>query len=355
MQTGTEFGIQGSNFGVYRVKRNLLERSSIGAMFTNRQSSLDGDYNRVFGFDGNFIFADNLNLQGFVAKTETPILAEDDWSAFGRVLWDSDFLLAGAEYLLVQRNFNPEIGFVPRRDQRKTILQLGIRPRPQSDLIRQLVFRTRMDYIQNQDGKQESVNYHFFTMETLFESGDRIQIDFHRNFERLFEPFPILPTIRPDIIIPSGTYRGWDFLFVMDGAPHRRIAGAEMIRFNYDWGFFDGRKLELTIQPQVKVSEALSFDVGYVLDEVDLPYGDFTSQVLNLRANYSFSTKWLTSYTVQYSNLDDFVNFRFRLNYIYRPGDDIFFIYNEGRNVDELSSGLLGRSFMLKWTRSFDF
>ncbi len=351
MQTDTTLGVQGSNFGVYRVKRDVLERSSVGAMFTNRQSSLDGDYNRVFGVDGNFVFADNLNLQGFVAKTETPDLPQDDWSAFGRVLWESDFLKAGAEYLLVQRNFNPEIGFVPRRDQRKTTLQLGVRPRPQSDLVRQFVFRTRMDYIQNQDGKQESMQYHVFTFETLFESGDRIMIDFHRYFERLFEPF----SIRPDIIIPIGTYRSSDILVVVDGAPQRRIAGKEMIRFRYQRGFFDGSHLELRVEPQIKLSEALSFDVRYVLDEVDLPYGDFTSQVINTRANYSFSNKWLTSYTVQYSSLDDFVNFRFRLNYIYRPGDDIFLIYNEGRNVDELNSGLVGRSFMLKWTRSFDF
>ncbi len=128
-----------------------------------------------------------------------------------------------------------------------------------------------------------------------------------------------------------------------------------MIRFRYVKGFFGGRRIELRVEPQIKLSEALSFDVSYVLDEVDLPQGDFTSQVINTRANYSFSTKWLTSATVQYSSLDDFVNFRFRLNYIYRPGDDIFFIYNEGRNIDELESGLVGRSFMLKWTYSFDF
>ena len=351
MQTGTEFGIEGSNFGVYRVKRNVLERSSIGAMFTNRQSSLDGDYNRVFGADANFVFADHLNVQGFVAKTESPTLPEDDWSAFARILWDSDFLLAGAEYLLVQRNFNPEIGFVPRRDQRKTVLQVGVRPRPNSDLIRQFIFRTRMDFTQNQDGKQESMSYHFVTWETLFESGDRIMIDFHSNFERLFEPFPI----RPDIIIPVGTYRGGDILVLVDGAPHRRIAGVEMIRFSRDLGFFDGNATELIIQPQIKLTEALSFDLKYILNDVDIPQGAFTSHVINTRANYSFSNKWLTSYTVQYSSLDDFMNFRFRLNYIYRPGDDIFFIYNEGRNVDELNSGLVGRSFMLKWTRSFDF
>ena len=351
MQTDTAFGIQGSNFGVYRVKRDVLERSSVGAMFTNRQSSQDRDYNRVFGVDGNFVFADHLNIQGFVAKTETPTLPEDDWSAFGRILWDSDFLLAGGEYLLVQRNFSPEIGFVPRNDQRKTVLQFGVRPRPDSDLVRKFVFRTRMDFTQNQDGKQESIQYHYLTWETFFESGDRFFIDFHRSSERLFEPF----AIRPDIIIPIGTYRNWDVLVQVDGAAQRKIAGVEIIRFRYVKGFFGGRRVELRVEPQIKLSEALSFDVSYVLDEVDLPQGDFTSQVINTRVNYSFSNKWLTSATVQYSSLDDFVNFRFRINYIYRPGDDIFFIYNEGRNVDELESGLVGRSIMLKWTRSFDF
>jgi len=166
-------------------------------------------------------------------------------------------------------------------------------------------------------------------------------IDFHHTFERLFEPFPI----RTDIIIPIGTYRGGNVLVQVDGAAQRRIAGAQIIRFSYRWGFFGGRGIELKIQPQIKVSEALSFDVNYALDDVDIPQGAFTSHVINTRANYS----------VQYSSLDDFMNFRFRLNYIYRPGDDIFFIYNEGRNVDELNSGLVGRSFMLKWTRSFDF
>ena len=352
MQTEEEFGIEGSNYAVVRLKRDVLERSSVGAMFTNRQSSITGDHNRVFGVDGNFVVANNLNLQGFLANTETPDRPDDDWSAFGRILWDSDFFVAGAEYLLVQRNFNPEIGFVPRRDQRKTVLQLGIRPRPQSELIRQWIIRSRLDFTQNQDGKQESMQYHYFTSETIFETGDRIMIDFHRKFERLFKPF----AIRPDVLIPSGSYRSWDVLLILDGALHRSFAGAEVLRFNYEWGFFDGSAIEMIVQPQIKLSEAFSIDLVYLLNHVDLPFGKFTSHVINTRANYAFSNKWLTSTTVQYSNLDNFVNFRFRLNYIYRPGDDIFLIYNEGRNTSELDPDtLLGRSLMLKWTYSFDF
>jgi hypothetical protein len=352
MQTEEEFGIEGNNYGVIRVKRDVLDRSTVGVMFTNRQSSLAGDHNRVFGVDGNFVVAGNLNFQGFLANTETPDRPDDDWSAFGRILWDSDFFIAGAEHLLVQRNFNPEIGFVPRRDQRKTVLQLGIRPRPQSELIRQWIIRSRMDFTQNQDGKQESMSYHYFTSETLFETGDRIMIDFHRKFERLFKPF----AIRPDVLIPGGSYRSWDILFIVDGALHRSFAGTEVLRFNYEWGFFDGSAIEMTVQPQIKLTEAFSIDLVYLLNHVDLPFGNFTSHVINTRANYAFSNKWLTSTTVQYSNLDNFVNFRFRLNYIYRPGDDIFLIYNEGRNTNELDpDALLGRSLMLKWTYSFDF
>ena len=351
MQTDTTLGIQGNNFGVFRLKRDVFERSSVGFIFTNRQSSLPDDHNRVFGIDSNFVLIDNFTLQGFLAKTKTPDKPQDDWSAFGRMLWNSDFLLMGAEYLLVQRNFDPQIGFVPRSDQRRTTLQFGVRPRPESDLIRQWVFRTRMDYFQNSDGKQESMNYHYFTWETHFESGDRIQFDAHRLFERLFEDFEIVT----GIFIPAGTYRSSDILIFWDGAPKRRIAGPRMVQFRYEWGFFDGRRIEFRLQPQIKVSEALSFDLSYVYEDVNIPFGDFTSQVTNARANYAFSNQWLTSSTVQYSSLEDFVNFRFRLNYIYRPGDDIFFIYNEGRNVDELESGLVGRSILLKWTHSFDF
>lgn len=352
MQTEEEFGVESNNYGIVRIKRDVLARSTVGVMFTNRQSSVTGDHNRVFGVDGNFVVAGNLNLQGFLANTETPDRPDDDWSAFGRVLWDSDYLLAGAEYLMVQRNFNPEIGFVPRRDQRKARLQLGIRPRPQSELIRQWIIRSQIEFTQNQAGKQESISYHYITSETIFETGDRIMIDFHRKSERLFKPF----AIRPDVLIPTGSYRSWDVLLIIDGALHRSFAGTEIVRFNYEWGFFDGSAIEMTIQPQIKLSEAFSVDLIYLLNHVDLPFGQFTSHVINTRANYAFSNKWLTSTTVQYSNLDHFVNFRFRLNYIYRPGDDIFIIYNEGRNTNDLDpDALLGRSVMVKWTYSFDF
>jgi hypothetical protein len=372
MQTESAHGIRGSNFTVGRIKRDVLGRSAIGATFTNRQSSLAGDYNRVFGVDGNFVFARHLNLSSFIARSQTPVLntsapvgldhqpglppnhpdpGDDSWTGYGRAYWDSDFLLIGGERLEIQRNFQTDLGWVPRRDQKRSTLQFGVRPRPaNSDLIRQFIVRTRLDLTQNQAGKQESMTYHFFTSETIFQSGDHFVVDLHRLFERLFEPF----AIRPNITVPVGVYRGWNGVFFFNGAPQRRVSG-QLFRYVYESGFYNGTRQEMRIQPQIALNDRLSLNVGYALDDVKMPWGNFNSHVINSRINYAFSNRWLTSTTIQYSNLRKLVNYRFRLNYIHRPGDDLFIIYNEGRNVDDVRDGFMGRSIMVKYTYSFDF
>ena len=81
----------------------------------------------------------------------------------------------------------------------------------------------------------------------------------------------------------------------------------------------------------------------------------FTDHVINSRVNYNFNNQWLTSTSIQYNNTDSFVGFNFRLNYIYRPGDDFFFIYNEGRRVDGPFDGQLDRTMQAKLTYSFDY
>ena len=47
--------------------------------------------------------------------------------------------------------------------------------------------------------------------------------------------------------------------------------------------------------------------------------------------------------------------FNVRFNYIYRPGDDLFIVYNEGRDYNNLTRGLMNRTLLVKFTHSFDF
>ena len=65
-------GAQATSFSVLRLRRDLLRRSNVGVMFTDRSVSLTGrDRNQVFGVDGLFSFYQNLNIRTYWAATRT--------------------------------------------------------------------------------------------------------------------------------------------------------------------------------------------------------------------------------------------------------------------------------------------
>ena len=54
---------EATNFSVARIKSDVLRRSSIGAIVTNRDPSTNGGRsNRAFGADANLLFYDNLQI-----------------------------------------------------------------------------------------------------------------------------------------------------------------------------------------------------------------------------------------------------------------------------------------------------
>ena len=78
-------GAQTTNFTVLRVKRDILRRSTIGGIFTNRSVSLLGDgSNQVYGLDGRLAFFDDVTLLGYVARTRTPDRSGRDASYLGQ-------------------------------------------------------------------------------------------------------------------------------------------------------------------------------------------------------------------------------------------------------------------------------
>ena len=105
-----------------------------------------------------------------------------------------------------------------------------------------------------------------------------------------------------------------------------------------------------------KASPNLSVGPAYQLSWVSLPQGKFTSHLINSQLNYAFSNRWLTATTLQHNSLARLTSVNFRLNYIYRPGDDVFLIYNEATTLADGSvAGSKNRSVIAKITHSWDF
>ena len=123
----------------------------MGFIATNRDSASSGDpYNRAFGVDASFTFLEHLNVQGFATSSYTPGKSKDHRGVHSRATWDSDLFYWETNHLIVQRDFNPEMGWLPRRDMKKSQFKFDVKPRPKIRNIRQLFLRSSVDYLDNQ-------------------------------------------------------------------------------------------------------------------------------------------------------------------------------------------------------------
>ena len=98
---------------------------------------------------------------------------------------------------------------------------------------------------------------------------------------------------------------------------------------------------------------SLILDLNYDFQNIRLTEQRFYSHVINLAVNYSLSTSLITSTVLQYNHKAQVKGINFRLNYIYRPGDDLFVVYRDIRN--QLNPEFSDRALLVKFTRSFDF
>ena len=344
MQTLDFEDTPGSNFTVLRVRKRFLSRSNVGALVTNRQSSLEDDYNRTFGLDSNFVLFDNLHLESFFVGSQTPGFEENTWATRPlQISWQTDLLTANAEHMIIGRNFNAEMGFVPRADMNQSLLDFQVNPRPGSEWIRRFEIGANLRYLTNQDEILET-REQALSFGLALESGDSLQFSYAKVFEFLEDGF----LLRERIPVPPGPYRSHRFQAQVISYSGRRVSG--FFQFQRENDFWDGERTTLNLNPSIKWSQNLSFDIEYRLDDVVLPGGEFSSSVSNVGIHYNVSNQWLASTTVQYDNLEDLVSINFRLNYIYRPGDDLFVVYNQTRRSD-----LTDRKLILKFTHSFHF
>ncbi|MCA1585221.1 MAG: carbohydrate binding family 9 domain-containing protein, partial [Acidobacteria bacterium] len=143
-------GSEPTNFTVLRLKRDILRRSTIGAMLTNRSNAtLGSGSNQAYGVDAAFSFYQNVSMGAYYAQTRTPGLDVADDSYQGRFDYSADRYGLRAEYLKVGDNFNPEVGFLRRDDFRRSFGSLRFSPRPRSGPVRKYTFEGSLEYFEN--------------------------------------------------------------------------------------------------------------------------------------------------------------------------------------------------------------
>ncbi len=326
IQTDSFFGRPSENFLVSRYSRDILRRSRVGALFINRQSADNADqYNRTMGVDANLAVGRNLQISTFVAKTDTPGLEGSDFAYYGRVAYRDPFWNVWVNYLDVQDNFNADVGFVQRRGVRATKLYFSPTPRPGVHNIRMLEPMYVFTYITDQNNRMVN-RVHHFMVGTWLDDGSFINVIYQKNLDVLDAPF----RIQPGVTIPVGTYEFDDLSLTYNTAPARRVYS----RLSYSpQQFYGGTRQNVSAAIGVRASDQLSSELQFSRNDVKLPYGDFLVNLAILRVDYTFTTRATIRSLTQYnSSTNEFTN-SVRFNYIYRPGSDLYIVYNDLRQT----------------------
>ncbi|MDP6016599.1 MAG: DUF5916 domain-containing protein [Candidatus Latescibacteria bacterium] len=316
-----------ANFSVIRVRRDVLARSSVGIIALNRDPGEESGYIRALGADMNLSLLDAaLNVRSFLARTWSPDLEGEDMAGLVSLEHRAGDTETQLSYLDVQENFNPEIGFVPRDDSRRIKTAFRYRPRPSTPWIRQLSFGPRLTYLMDQGGTLQSrdLEFSFFTN---LEVGDWIGLRLRDRFERLDEPFDI----HEEIEVPAGDHRFTSIGLNLFPNDSRRISGDASAETGQ---FFNGTRHRLSTGVGLKVNGRLTVETDYEVNRVNLPAGDFTTNRLSNRLLYSFSPDFFVRGLVQWNSKDELVGGNFLLNYRYRPGSDLFLVYNQAWDTE---------------------
>ncbi len=346
-----DFGVRpGDNFTVLRLKRDILSRSTLGVFFTNRQAE-GGDFNRVIGIDQNLIFFDHFTLNGMLGRSFTDGIDDNQITGAFQTGWKDDLVDTGFGYVFLDENFQSDLGFIERPGTRKLESRFAISPRPNSDTIRQFNLSYRLEEFRSVVDNELETRLHHFGFTTFFQDGSSIRFSPHRPTENLTDPL-LLPG---GLIVPPGRYTWWYSSFAYMLNPARMVSGSFSYRYEKDYYGEGGRRHQWQINPVFKLSSRFSTDIAYSINRIALFGGELnTFHQVNSGLNFAFSRKWLTSTTLQYNSDRDVIGINFRLNYIYRPGDDLFIVYNDSRNRTD-SPAEMDRSFVIKLTHSFDF
>jgi hypothetical protein len=339
-----------TNFSVVRVRRDILRRSTIGFLATNRSLDSAGtDSNQAFGADANLFFFKNVSIQANVAKTASARAAADDVSYFGDVAYAADRY--GFEYqrLVVGKDFNPDVGFMSRSNFQRHYANARFSPRSKRwKTIRKFSYQGGLDYIQDRVGHLETRGYDA-SAQVEFQSSDKIQVSYANDYEYLPGPF----AIARNVTLPVGGY-GWQSMTASyTRGNQRRVSGTTSVTRG---SFYTGTKTAFSYTGRVKMTNQALVEPTITLNYVDLREGSFSSNVLSARATFMFSPRAYVSALLQGNSSSHVFSTNVRFRWEYKPNSEFFVVYSEGR--DTTSSGfplIQNRGFVVKLTKLFRY
>jgi len=325
-RVGTNPPVDRANYTVVRVKRDVLSESTVGAIFLNRQGGSGADYNRTAGVDLNWVLNADARFTALLAKTLTPGVSSEDAAYAFDFAYQKDRYNFDLTYLDVGRYFNAEMGYIRRVDARSPRVKAAWTPRPGWRGVRQLSLGGLAEAYLTHAGQTESKTG-IGEFAVTFSDTSVLGVDVTRDYDLLTEPWRLGPGV-----VPAGGHR-WNTLRTSyTSSPRHRLAGTGYVETG---GYYTGDKTTLSASLTVIPRDTLTVDLGFNRNSIALPATpEYLTNTVSTRVSYSLSPTLFTKAFVQYNDDRRQASLNLLLWWIYRPGSDLYVVYNQGWDTD---------------------
>ena len=200
-----------------------------------------------------------------------------------------------------------------------------------------------MDHITDQDNVLATRTLEG-RLTVTFQNGSSIRVGGISRFERLTQPFQI----RFGQFIGVGDYSFNEINWFLSSDQSQMFGG----KFSGSKGdFFDGDKNSYSLTGHFQTAHFRT-EVSWSQDKVNLPSGDFDTDLVTSRVNYSFNPTMFLDALIQYNSDLKEIASNIRFNFIHKPLSDFFLVYNERRSS---TGDVLDRALVAKLTYVFSF
>ncbi len=332
-------GASPASDAVVRVKRDLLGRGYVGAMFTGRDAR-GASASTATGVDINLPFIVRGQNLVFIASTSWTHDSAGGAPNYSRFVVDfpNDFADIANRVERVEAGFNPALGFV-RSDG---IVRYGgsfrIMPRPKIPHVRQLEFNLlNYQYVQRLGGDMDNAKFEVTPLGINFSSGDQFELNLQRQGDAPTEAFDVF---EGTTILPGNYwFNRWELQF--ESASHRAV----QVELSANFGSFytgGGEDYSVSFSGRVQPHLLWALDLGYT--DGRFPDSRFTARTVTTRLDYALTPQLSTTLFAQWNNDANRGALNARLRWTRTPGSDLYVVLNSA-----WPTGLDGRS--IPWSR----
>ena len=351
-------GLPAQNFTVVALQRKIFARSNIGFLFIDKESigyhpnpngskPIYAAYNRNAGLEYNLASSNNLwTGKLLLIKSFSPGKIGQNIVHAGHLQYASRKWLITGQYEAVGKNYNAEVGYVPRQGYVKLNGVTGYNFFPRGgNILSHGPQWTSIYYFNTGFSRTDNQNILFY----LFTFRDRstLAVGIMKDYVQLLQLFDPTNTGKDSLL--TGSTHKWKTAGVdIVSKPQKLFTYTFSIRYG---GYYaNGKKFSFStdlgyrFQPFVSILLSLSYNSL----RLPLPWGDTNFWLAGPRIDVTLTNKLFITTFLQYNQQLKNMNMNTRLQWRYKPASDFYLVYTDNYFPSPIS--VRNRALALKWT-----